>query len=258
MQSSGLRGVGDGLDPGDDQVHQPERNGMHGAADDEQRNVGVGKLQNVARQRRNDHAAHGARRSADSHHRSNVALGENVGSQRKDVGGPALVGGSGNRNQRQRQPDFSGQNSSNTGRHAEGADGHGGLAACVHAPAPPHQESGKPTAAHAADVCSDKGDGAKPRKLFNAESARLHQVLGQPKDVEPPDRIGEKLASNKAPRLPVAKQPAPFDFCLGLLFLTRLAQFNLLQFFQRQPAMQSGCLIERQPHHHDAQREQFR
>ena len=43
-QDSGFCRVGDGFDLRDDQLHQTKCNGMHGTADDEQRNVGVSKL----------------------------------------------------------------------------------------------------------------------------------------------------------------------------------------------------------------------
>ena len=101
------------------------------------------------------------------------------------------------------------------GSTAHGEDQHRGLARAAGREAAPDQVAGQP-AAHDAEHRDDAIDRDQvDPALLDVQAARLLEVVGQPDEEEPPDRIGQELADDERPRLPVAEDREPGELRAG-------------------------------------------
>src|SRR5882672_10088082 len=92
------------------------------------------------------------------------------------------------------------------------ADKHRDLARGVHGAAALNDRGRQPARGHAADIGEqiNHHDGwADPRQR---QTVLALQETRNPEEIEPPDRIGEKLSDDKRPGLPERKQGKPSDF----------------------------------------------
>src|SRR5690349_5738955 len=66
--------------------------------------------------------------------------------------------------------------------------------------------------ADAANVRDDVNDRERNAKVFQIESVLFIQKVRQPKQIHPPDRIGQEFAYRKRPHLTMWKKSTPRDF----------------------------------------------
>src|SRR5579875_4148041 len=78
-------------DPGDNELHYANRQRMYDAGNQEEGDVTVEVLKNVACQGRDDHASHCPSRPAQAHDGSHILLWEHIRGQRKKIGRPPLM-----------------------------------------------------------------------------------------------------------------------------------------------------------------------
>ena len=95
-------------------------------------------------------------------------------------------------------------------------------------------------AADAADVRNDVDHRDRQAEGFEVEAVLLLQEIGQPEKIDPPDRIGQKFADRKCPRL--AMRNSRFQ---GILvdWLDRIA-LDVCKFFCRKPRMFFGTFVD--------------
>ena len=100
--------------------------------------------------------------------------------------------------------------------HAAGKNKHAGLAGARDRPALPGQIAGDP-AAQDAQHGDDGVDGHEVNPAFlDVQPACLFEIVGQPDEKEPPDRIGHELGEDERPGLPVFQQAEPGRFLRGI------------------------------------------
>src|SRR5262249_22576793 len=102
----------------------------------------------------------------------------------------------------------------------------------------------QPAAAETACVCRDVGQPCKEPNVLQTETAHVSEVLRQPGNVEPPDRIGDEACDDDRPGLAVLEQltPSPCASRGG-----RLSLGNERAFPTRERRMTIGPLVEPQP-----------
>src|ERR1700679_503606 len=84
---------------------------------------------------------------------------------------------------------------------------------------------------------------------LQAESSRVTQVLGQPEDVEPPDRIGQPAAEHDTPNVPALYQLKPSCNAPHPEFECRLlAGANQGHFLRTDRGMTIEWMVDTQPH----------
>src|SRR5262249_39016561 len=115
------------------------------------------------------------------------------------IGRPALMGPSRKSNQQRRSPCVRRVVSQNHYRDCEGEKTHGGFARPVDSPTALDESARDPAAAHRTYV----GDEIDRYYIWD-ESRPFHAViliekLGQPEEIEPPDRVGQHFSECEGP-----------------------------------------------------------
>ncbi len=109
-------------------------------------------------------------------------------------------------NQADRCPQAADLRGEDNRHHAQRADEHRHFAPAIDPPSAFDQCRRQPAATNAADIGNQldsyqwKAHGRKIQPVV------LAQKIGNPEEVEPPDRIGHELANRKSPSLPMAHQ----------------------------------------------------
>ena len=188
--------------------------------------------------------AHHSREPAQADDRRDRVAGEHVAHRGEQVGGPPLVRAGGHGHKADGDPQAAGRWRERRRNDAQGGDEQRGLAAAIDAPAALDERAGDPPAGHRPDVCRhvdhDERRGQSPKP--NAEG-RI-QELGEPEQIEQPDRVGHRLADDERPRLAARKQTAPGD---GAGRLHRIAA-DPRQLGVRQSRVLTRLPVGREPH----------
>ncbi len=166
---------------------------VEAAHDDKDRSVAEVLDDEAGDEGREDDAADAAEEAAESGDGGDGGFREDVGDRGVEVGGPALMGGGGQRNERDSHPGFRHDDGSGGNRHAEGEDAHDELARPAVGPAAADEEAAEPAAEDAAEVGHQIDDRQRPADLLEAQTAGFLEIQRQPDKVEPPDRIGEEF-----------------------------------------------------------------
>ncbi len=111
--------------------------------------------------------------------------------------------------QTDRQPQIVNEGGKHDRDHRQGAQEHRGLAGAIGAPAPLEKAVGKPAAQDAAEVRHQVDRDQRRSEREQRQSILAVQVLRQPEQQEPPDRIGQELAGHEGPRLAMTQQLRP-------------------------------------------------
>src|SRR6516164_3429429 len=98
------------------------------------------------------------------------------------------------------------------GHHAYSADQHGRFAGSVHGKLPPDEAGREPSARNASEVGDDIDDQNGEPDLRQAQTMLTLQIVGNPKQVEPPDGVDHKFSSGKRPCLSIRDELRPLDF----------------------------------------------
>ena len=164
-----------------------------------------------------EHAAHGARESADPDHRPDRRPGKHVARQRIDVGGPGLVRRRRDAHDRHRRPHAPRQRRERRRHDQERHREQRRLPRPVHGPAVLDQGAREPTAPDRSDVRHQIYDDQRSGQLCQPDAVLRVEKLREPVQIEPPDRIGEEFPDRERPGLPIREQPNPGDDALRLL-----------------------------------------
>src|SRR6185312_6665158 len=78
-----------------------------------------------------------------------------------------------------------------------------------------NQPSGNASANKIANIRRHKRHPGKHRNLFQTEPSRIAQILRQPEDEKPPNRIGKRPADHYSPRLSLSHQTPESGDLLG-------------------------------------------
>src|SRR5580692_9052865 len=89
------------------------------------------------------------------------------------------------------------------GQHGKATDGADPQASAHHRHAPADAVAGDQATGEVTNIGGDEGHPGKERDALKGETARIAQVLRQPEDVEPPDRIGQSTPQDDAPDVAV-------------------------------------------------------
>src|SRR5262249_16876656 len=64
-------------------------------------------------------------------------------------------------------------------------------------------------------------------KVCNIKPVVLVKKIGNPEEIDPPDRVGQELPGREGPGLAMRDQPGPCDFCSGLWrFAPNIVEFR--------------------------------
>src|ERR1700722_4746239 len=99
--------------------------------------------------------------------------------------------------------------SGNSGKHGETAHDAYPDPGMQHGNAPTHAITGNDSARKVTQIGSNEGHPGKHRDSLQTKSARIAEILRQPENVKPPDRIGETAAKHNAPNISVLQQLQP-------------------------------------------------
>src|SRR5207237_4773913 len=96
--------------------------------------------------------------------------------------------------------------SENPGGHQQGRAGDHCLARMIDGPTARDEISGKPAAGERPDICRQIRNPREESDFCEAESAGVVQILREPSDVEPPNRIGNETGNDDSPELAVMEE----------------------------------------------------
>ena len=107
------------------------------------------------------------------------------------------------------RPDIVHGHRKRSNRQTHRANKHGCFTGFFHCPAFPYQKAGNPARRDTDEYSDNIGERDSDRDLFQIESALGVEVIRQPENVKPPDRVGEELAEHEAVSLTVAQEHTP-------------------------------------------------
>src|SRR5215217_2842495 len=107
------------------------------------------------------------------------------------------------------QPEAARYRSEHDRHDRQSADEHRGLSRFVDRPTATHQCTRDISAADAADVSKNVDNGQRQAKVFKVEAVLFVEKIREPKKVNPPYRISQKLTDRERPRLTVREEASP-------------------------------------------------
>src|SRR5882757_3411254 len=142
--------------------------------------------------------------TADSDDGTDGGGGKDVRGGGKQVGRPSLMRCCGDCQQTYGDPDIVWEvcmspRHQSGGQSKGGADQHGEFTAFVEAHTAPHERTGEPSTEDGANARSAVDQDQRQTDVLKVEVVVFVEVLRQPEEIEPPDRVGERLCDREGP-----------------------------------------------------------
>src|SRR5271157_1286881 len=224
-------------------MKQPKGCKIGETSDQEWNEITVRPLQNVPHDFRDQHSPDRSRHTADSYHRTNSAPGEKVRGYGEEICGKTLMGCGGQADEQNRLPQQRGAVGKHDRHDTDRTDKQGEFAGKIDCKPTLDEERGKPATSDTADIGNQIDDNEGQADLGQIQAMLVLEKTGHPKQIEPPDGIGQELGGDESPCLPVLQQTQPGHSCGYVL----LAASNVGQFRGCAAGMFLGLAVNRLP-----------
>src|ERR1700741_395567 len=95
--------------------------------------------------------------------------------------------------------------------YGQSADQHGPFPRGIHGKMPPDETGREPTTCDASKVGNDIDDHHGEPDLREMQAVLSLQIVGNPKEIEPPDRVNHEFSGRECPSLSVRQKLGPSD-----------------------------------------------